>query len=408
MAQRVLIAGALSCDPDLLIADEPTTALDVTVQAEVLDLIRDLQAERDLGVLLVTHDFGVVADLCDTVAVMRAGRGRGVRAGRPAVRRPAARVHPHACWPRPWRAAPPRAALTATGRRHPMTTLSPAPGSARAPLLEIDDVVVEYPLRGLPAGAGPGAARRSAWTSVPGETLGLVGESGSGKTTLGRAVLGLAPVTGGEIRFRRRAHLRHRQEGPPGAEQGHPGRLPGPLQLAEPGDDRRRHPHRAAGGGRRQPGRRRPPGARPARRGAPAPGRRPAAAAGVLRRPAAADRHRPGAVPGPGGDRLRRAGQRAGPVAPRPACWTCSSRSRSAPASPTSSSPTTCRWSGTSATGSRSCTAARWWRPGDAAQVTSDPRHDYTRTLLLAAPVPDPARQAARREERHRLAAARA
>jgi len=71
MAQRVLIAGAVSCDPDLLIADEPTTALDVTVQAEVLDLIRELQAERQLGVLLVTHDFGVVADVCDTVAVMR-------------------------------------------------------------------------------------------------------------------------------------------------------------------------------------------------------------------------------------------------------------------------------------------------------------------------------------------------
>jgi len=74
MAQRVLIAGAVSCDPDLLIADEPTTALDVTVQAEVLDLIRELQAERGMGVLLVTHNFGVVADLCDTVAVMQAGR----------------------------------------------------------------------------------------------------------------------------------------------------------------------------------------------------------------------------------------------------------------------------------------------------------------------------------------------
>ena len=74
MAQRVLIAGALSCDPDLLIADEPTTALDVTVQAEVLDLIRELQAERGMGVVLVTHNFGVVADLCDTVAVMQDGR----------------------------------------------------------------------------------------------------------------------------------------------------------------------------------------------------------------------------------------------------------------------------------------------------------------------------------------------
>ncbi|MEU4746134.1 dipeptide/oligopeptide/nickel ABC transporter permease/ATP-binding protein, partial [Actinosynnema sp. NPDC023658] len=74
MAQRVLIAGAMSCDPKLLIADEPTTALDVTVQAEVLDLLRRLQAERGLGVLLVTHNLGVVADLCDRVAVMQAGR----------------------------------------------------------------------------------------------------------------------------------------------------------------------------------------------------------------------------------------------------------------------------------------------------------------------------------------------
>jgi peptide/nickel transport system permease protein len=74
MAQRVLIAGAVSCDPDLLIADEPTTALDVTVQAEVLDLLRELQSELNMGVVLVTHNFGVVADLCDRVSVMRDGR----------------------------------------------------------------------------------------------------------------------------------------------------------------------------------------------------------------------------------------------------------------------------------------------------------------------------------------------
>ena len=74
MAQRVLIAGAVSCDPDLLIADEPTTALDVTVQAEVLDLLRDLQDERQMGVLMVTHNFGVVSDLCDRVSVMQNGR----------------------------------------------------------------------------------------------------------------------------------------------------------------------------------------------------------------------------------------------------------------------------------------------------------------------------------------------
>jgi len=74
MAQRVLIAGAVSTDPDLIIADEPTTALDVTVQAEVLDLLRDLQAERQMAMLLVTHNFGVVADLCDHVTVMQDGR----------------------------------------------------------------------------------------------------------------------------------------------------------------------------------------------------------------------------------------------------------------------------------------------------------------------------------------------
>jgi ABC-type dipeptide/oligopeptide/nickel transport system ATPase component len=74
MAQRVLIAGAVGCDPDLLIADEPTTALDVTVQAEVLDLLRDLQKRVGMGMVLVTHNFGVVADLADRVVVMQYGR----------------------------------------------------------------------------------------------------------------------------------------------------------------------------------------------------------------------------------------------------------------------------------------------------------------------------------------------
>jgi peptide/nickel transport system permease protein len=74
MAQRVLIAGAVSCDPDVIIADEPTTALDVTVQAEILDILRNLQGQRNLAVLLVTHNFGVVADLCDRVVVMQNGK----------------------------------------------------------------------------------------------------------------------------------------------------------------------------------------------------------------------------------------------------------------------------------------------------------------------------------------------
>ena len=74
MAQRVLIAGAVACNPTLLIADEPTTALDVTVQAEVLDLLREIQAASGMSILLVTHNLGVVADLCDHVSVMRAGQ----------------------------------------------------------------------------------------------------------------------------------------------------------------------------------------------------------------------------------------------------------------------------------------------------------------------------------------------
>jgi ABC-type dipeptide/oligopeptide/nickel transport system ATPase component len=74
MAQRVLIAGAVSCDPSLIIADEPTTALDVTIQAEILDLLRELQEGLGMAVLLVTHNFGVVADLCDRVSVMQHGR----------------------------------------------------------------------------------------------------------------------------------------------------------------------------------------------------------------------------------------------------------------------------------------------------------------------------------------------
>jgi peptide/nickel transport system permease protein len=92
MAQRVLIAGAVSCEPDLLIADEPTTALDVTVQAEVLDLLRDLQSEFRMAVILVTHNFGVVADLCDRVSVMRLGRIVETGAARAIFRNP---KHPY-------------------------------------------------------------------------------------------------------------------------------------------------------------------------------------------------------------------------------------------------------------------------------------------------------------------------
>ncbi|MEU6409385.1 dipeptide ABC transporter ATP-binding protein [Microbispora sp. NPDC046933] len=176
MAQRVLVAAAIACDPDLLIADEPTTALDATVQAEVLDLLRSLRRERDMAVLLVTHDLGVVADMCDRVAVMRGGRLVETAATTTLFAQPAEPYTKALLAANPHNAAP----------RAPS-------GASRAPLLEVERLCVEY-----------GALRvleEVDLTIGEGETLGLVGESGSGKTTLGRAVLGLVPVGAGAIRF---------------------------------------------------------------------------------------------------------------------------------------------------------------------------------------------------------------
>jgi peptide/nickel transport system permease protein len=130
MAQRVLIAGAVSCNPDLLIADEPTTALDVTVQAEVLDLIRELQAERGMGVVLVTHNFGVVADLCDTVAVMQSG---SIVETAPAGELFAAPQHPYTrmLLGSTLEDSPPRTQLTSQDLHPQDATPLPAAGGAR-------------------------------------------------------------------------------------------------------------------------------------------------------------------------------------------------------------------------------------------------------------------------------------
>ena len=182
MAQRVLIAGAISCDPKLIIADEPTTAIDVTVQAEVLDLLRSLVAERDLAVVIVTHDFGVVADLCDDVVVMRGGRVIEAAISRTIF------AAPEHSYTRELLAAAP-AHLPA---REPKDMTS-------APiLLTATDVEITY------GGRRPFTAVRGVSFEIrQGETLGLVGESGSGKSTIGRAILGLAPVTRGDIAWDR-------------------------------------------------------------------------------------------------------------------------------------------------------------------------------------------------------------
>ena len=184
--QRGMIAMALACDPKLLIADEPTTALDVTVQAEILDLLRDLREKVDAAIVLITHDMGVVADLADKIIVMK--DGRIVEAGEivQVFHEP---QHPYT---QQLLAAVPRLSLDPTADVEVETV--PREGQ---PVLRLQDVVIEYPKRGrIPAFR---AIDGVSFDIYPGEVVGLVGESGSGKSTIGRATVGLLPVFSGEL-----------------------------------------------------------------------------------------------------------------------------------------------------------------------------------------------------------------
>ncbi|MGW2662381.1 dipeptide ABC transporter ATP-binding protein [Nocardia tengchongensis] len=188
--QRVVIALALSGDPDLLIADEPTTALDVTVQAEILRLLQDLQRRNNTAILFITHNLGVVAAIADRVVVMRAGEVVETQPVRELF------ANPHAEYTRELLAAvpglPEGAAEVATSE-----PASPAesPEPVTEPVLRIRDLSVVYRRHGKQFQA----LQDVSLTLAPREVVGLVGESGSGKSTLGRTALGLVPAAAGEV-----------------------------------------------------------------------------------------------------------------------------------------------------------------------------------------------------------------
>ncbi|MBK3397930.1 MULTISPECIES: ABC transporter ATP-binding protein [Methylobacterium] len=189
--QRVMIAMALALEPALLIADEPTTALDVTTQGRILALIREIQARRGMGVLFITHDFGVVAEIADRVAVMQAGRLVEEGPAEAVLDRPQ---------------APYTRALI--GAVPPLLPRAPRPGTEAAPILTVAGVSKTYRKGGgLLAGLLPGRARvthavRDVSLSLPrGTTLGIVGESGSGKSTLARCIVRLLDPETGTIRL---------------------------------------------------------------------------------------------------------------------------------------------------------------------------------------------------------------
>ncbi|MGZ9893345.1 dipeptide ABC transporter ATP-binding protein [Bordetella bronchiseptica] len=219
MRQRVMIAMALACKPALLIADEPTTALDVTIQAQILQLIRQLQEEMHMGVVFITHDMGVVAEVADRVLVMY--RGDKVEEG------PSERIfaHPRHSYTQALLSAVPKlGAMQGTDQparfpllrvdgaaaaepAQPATPAEPAESGAagaRQPILSVRDLVTRFDLRGgifSRVQRRVHAVEKVSFDLYPGETLSLVGESGCGKSTTGRSLLRLVDSQGGQIHF---------------------------------------------------------------------------------------------------------------------------------------------------------------------------------------------------------------
>lgn len=189
--QRVMIAMAVACGPRLLVADEPTTALDVTVQSQILALLERLRRELNMSLLLITHDLGVVAEFADRVVVMLDGTRVEEAATRSLFEHPG---HVYT-----------RKLLKASLHCHPSEFLRSdsvtRPSSAR-PLLEVEQLVVAYPRSRL---ARVNAVDGVSFTIAEGETLGLIGESGCGKSTLAKALMRLVAMRSGQLRFHRKS-----------------------------------------------------------------------------------------------------------------------------------------------------------------------------------------------------------
>lgn len=189
--QRVIIAMALVLDPGLIVADEPTTALDVTVQAEILDLLRRCRDEFGASIVLITHNMGVVADLADRVVVMYQGK---------VVEEASATdlfAHPQNAYTKALLAAVPHVGQ-GRARTRQRATQRAAEWAEQAPVVTASDLRIQYP--GRLGKQGFVAVDGVSFQIRQGEVLGLVGESGSGKTTIGRAIAGLTRVTGGSLK----------------------------------------------------------------------------------------------------------------------------------------------------------------------------------------------------------------